>query len=107
MQKYTFSMSCAPFASNNRPFSKHKTIPNRKITHLMLKTSPIICINQEINVPLQSNLKGALFEALTNKEAHTFPKSKDSLAQLVEHNTFNVGVMGSSPMRVTKERKGI
>ena len=26
----------------------------------------------------------------------------DSLAQLVEHNTFNVGVMGSSPMRVTK-----
>ena len=25
----------------------------------------------------------------------------DSLAQLVEHNTFNVGVMGSNPMRVT------
>ena len=27
---------------------------------------------------------------------------KDSLAQLVEHNTFNVGVSGSSPERVTK-----
>ena len=26
----------------------------------------------------------------------------DPLAQLVEHNTFNVRVMGSSPMRVTK-----
>ena len=26
----------------------------------------------------------------------------DSLAQQVEHNTFNVGVMGSSPMRVTE-----
>ncbi len=26
----------------------------------------------------------------------------DPLAQLVEHNTFNVGVMGSSPMRITK-----
>ena len=26
----------------------------------------------------------------------------DSLAQLVEHNTFNVGVMGSNPMRVTE-----
>ena len=25
-----------------------------------------------------------------------------SLAQLVEHKTFNVGVMGSSPMRVTE-----
>ena len=28
----------------------------------------------------------------------------DSLAQLVEHNTFNVGVLGSSPRRITKER---
>ena len=28
----------------------------------------------------------------------------DSLAQLVEHNTFNVGVMGSSPMRLTNCR---
>ena len=25
----------------------------------------------------------------------------DSLAQLVEHNTFNVGVLGSSPRRIT------
>ena len=29
----------------------------------------------------------------------------DSLAQQVEHNTFNVGVMGSSPMRVTIPEK--
>ena len=27
----------------------------------------------------------------------------DSLAQQVEHNTFNVGVLGSSPKRITKE----
>ncbi len=26
----------------------------------------------------------------------------DSLAQLVEHNTFNVGVLGSSPRRITQ-----
>ena len=26
----------------------------------------------------------------------------DFIAQLVEHNTFNVGVMGSSPIEVTK-----
>ena len=31
----------------------------------------------------------------------------DSLAQLVEHNTFNVGVMGSSPMRVTSEQNNV
>ena len=27
----------------------------------------------------------------------------ESLAQQVEHNTFNVGVLGSSPKRITKE----
>ncbi len=27
----------------------------------------------------------------------------DSLAQLVEHNTFNVGVVGSSPTRITSK----
>ena len=31
-------------------------------------------------------------------------KTVDSLAQLVEHNTFNVGVMGSNPMRVTNHK---
>ena len=28
----------------------------------------------------------------------------DSLAQQVEHNTFNVGVLGSSPRRITKRK---
>ena len=28
----------------------------------------------------------------------------DPLAQLVEHNTFNVGVLGSSPKRITKRK---
>ena len=27
----------------------------------------------------------------------------DSLAQQVEHNTFNVGVLGSSPRRITEK----
>ena len=27
----------------------------------------------------------------------------DPLAQLVEHNTFNVGVLGSSPKRITNQ----
>ena len=36
---------------------------------------------------------------------HRFSKEAqhdDSLAQLVEHNTFNVGVLGSSPRRITE-----
>ena len=31
----------------------------------------------------------------------------DSLAQLVEHNTFNVGVLGSNPKRITKKNQAI
>ena len=29
----------------------------------------------------------------------------DSLAQQVEHNTFNVGVLGSSPKRITEREE--
>ena len=29
----------------------------------------------------------------------------DSLAQQVEHNTFNVGVLGSSPRRITENKR--
>ncbi len=38
------------------------------------------------------------------KKSSTFAAAKskdDSVAQQVEHNTFNVGVLGSSPSRVT------
>ena len=34
------------------------------------------------------------------------PKRDDSLAQQVEHNTFNVGVLGSSPRRITEKASG-
>ena len=42
--------------------------------------------------------------AIPNEKRHLKKKKKwfDSLAQLVEHNTFNVGVSGSSPERITK-----
>ena len=50
--------------------------------------SQIIWYAQKNLVPLQPQLTKAL---------------GDPLAQLVEHNTFNVGVMGSSPMRITEE----
>ena len=33
----------------------------------------------------------------------THLESTASLAQLVEHNTFNVGVLGSSPRRITNK----
>ena len=42
-----------------------------------------------------------------NEKSSTFAAAKkdDSVAQQVEHNTFNVGVLGSSPSRVTKKQK--
>ena len=36
-----------------------------------------------------------------NQEITDMPIRIDSLAQQVEHNTFNVGVLGSSPRRIT------
>ena len=46
---------------------------------------------------------------VTPKDAAIFApaltKSNDSVAQLVEHNTFNVGVLGSSPSGITKAGK--
>ena len=38
-------------------------------------------------------------------ESYPLHKQHDSLAQLVEHNTFNVGVLGSSPRRITKTKR--
>ena len=37
------------------------------------------------------------------KRGHPRIHTDDSLAQLVEHNTFNVGVVGSSPTRITTQ----
>ncbi len=48
---------------------------------------------------------------VTTKDAAIFApaliKSNDSVAQLVEHNTFNVGVLGSSPSGITKMIKSL
>ena len=38
---------------------------------------------------------------LTAKAVPEMQNNDDSLAQLVEHNTFNVGVLGSNPRRIT------
>ena len=39
---------------------------------------------------------------LCTRNQETDCHNGDSLAQQVEHNTFNVGVLGSSPRRITK-----
>ena len=45
---------------------------------------------------------------VTKKAVLLHPQNRkvDSVAQQVEHNTFNVGVLGSSPSRVTKTKRG-
>ena len=49
---------------------------------------------QKKAVPLQPEMR--------NERISLISVCTDSLAQLVEHNTFNVGVVGSSPTRITK-----
>ena len=54
-----------------------------------------------------TNEKNLVQQGHRNEKKRTFAAAKcemvDSVAQQVEHNTFNVGVLGSSPSRVTKE----
>lgn len=46
-----------------------------------------------------------IFASLLRKTTlKTFKKNDDSVAQLVEHNTFNVGVLGSNPSGITKRK---
>ena len=49
---------------------------------------------QKKAVPLQPEMR--------NERISLISVCTDSLAQLVEHNTFNVGVVGSSPTRITQ-----
>ena len=49
---------------------------------------------QKKAVPLQPEMR--------NERISLIFVCTDSLAQLVEHNTFNVGVVGSSPTRITQ-----
>ena len=49
---------------------------------------------QKKAVPLQPEMRNERFSLIS--------VCIDSLAQLVEHNTFNVGVVGSSPTRITR-----
>ena len=49
---------------------------------------------QKKAVPLQPEMRYERFSLIS--------VCIDSLAQLVEHNTFNVGVVGSSPTRITR-----
>ena len=45
---------------------------------------------------------------ITKKAVLLHPQKKDdSVAQQVEHNTFNVGVLGSSPSRVTEKSRNL
>ena len=52
------------------------------------KSKQKICTFKHFFIPLHSLLRDKA--------------NGDPLAQLVEHNTFNVGVLGSSPKRITK-----
>ena len=59
--------------------------------NIFQKKAQGICTIEKNGIPLHTQ-SGELIAA-----------NDDSLAQLVEHNTFNVGVLGSSPKRITKE----
>ena len=72
--------------------SKSKRELMRELTNIPIKKYYFVLCFKKNSLPLHSLSSFIVYESFW----------LDSLAQLVEHNTFNVGVMGSSPMRVTK-----
>ena len=54
-------------------------------------------------INLEDSKKGITFAAAFERYAHIL--KVDPLAQSVEHNTFNVGVLGSSPKRITEKER--
>jgi hypothetical protein len=44
------------------------------------------------------------FGLTAEKDIFAVPNRDDSVAQLVEHDTFNVGALGSSPSGVTSQK---
>ena len=69
------------------------------------KRSPSLSPQKNKTSKLFKKLKNNFAVSIFNRNfAPAFEKQTgDPLAQLVEHNTFNVGVLGSSPKRITKK----
>ena len=59
-----------------------------------------------LKIFIPNNSKKVLVISKKVVPLHSLKQGKriDSLAQLVEHSTFNAGVLGSSPKRITKRK---
>ena len=104
LQSYTFFFIYTSFFRKKCCFWAMRFIflgKKRPLTYNFTKIyvfSAFYCLKiwsiQKKAVPLQPEMRYERFSLIS---VHT-----DSLAQLVEHNTFNVGVVGSSPTRITR-----
>ena len=106
LQSYTFFFKYTSFFCKKCCFRAMRFLflgKKRLLTYKFTKFyvfSALYCLKmwstQKKAVPLQPEMRYERFSLISI--------NADSLAQLVEHNTFNVGVVGSSPTRITKSR---
>ena len=104
VQSYTFFFIYASFFCKKCCFRAMRFFflgKKRLLTYKITKFyvfSAFYCLKiwsiQKKAVPLQPEMR--------NERISLISVCTDSLAQLVEHNTFNVGVVGSSPTRLTE-----
>ena len=104
VQSYTFFFIYTSFFCKKCCFRAMRFIflgKKRPLTYNFTKIyvfSAFYCLKiwsiQKKAVPLQPEMRYERFSLISI--------NTDSLAQLVEHNTFNVGVVGSSPTRITR-----
>ena len=104
LQSYTFFFKYTSFFCKKCCFRAMRFIflgKKRLVAYNFTKNhvfSAFYCLKiwsiQKKAVPLQPEMRYERFSLIS--------VNADSLAQLVEHNTFNVGVVGSSPTRITR-----
>ena len=109
VQSYTFFFIYTSFFRKKCCFRAMRFIflgKKRLLTYKFTKFyvfSAFYCLKiwsiQKKAVPLQPEMRYERFSLIS--------VCIDSLAQLVEHNTFNVGVVGSSPTRITNQTSQI
>ena len=98
--------------SQKKPHNTTKPSPQSPTQSKPQATTPLLSYintyhstNVFLGTKAQKNIRNNLeYSKISANFASLFERTAqgDSLAQLVEHNTFNVGVLGSSPRRITE-----
>ena len=101
--RYSYRAEECPTIVFRFVFSAAARCPKAVVVDVMTqKTSSFACVLHIIHyLCIRVGTRHRVVRCLAWHAGNGFDAATDPLAQLVEHNTFNVGVLGSSPKRIT------